>query len=509
MMMNEHAPNVDESSSDSGIHLLDIGEQQFRHVFEETAIPIGVCDEEGHFLFFNSAYAQLVGYSLKELYRTNFEAIVHHEDLNRNRELIEESTMEGRTSLDVVNRYVHKDGHDVWVHKYISILRDDAGDVTHMIGIITDVSERREVELRLRENQERLRAILNSATDAIISIDRDAVIEGVNPATEKMFGYTESELLGQNIKLLLPSPYRDEHDDSIARYLKSGLEKMIGTSRELNARRKDGSVFPIELAVTEVHHLGVFTGFVRDISQQKQEQERVLKAERLAGLGEAMAALVHENRNALARVQANLRMLSRRLGDDPELLKLIDGALTASDDLGRQYEEVREYSAPIRLNCEFVKLKDLVEEAWEQLTTVRNGRKTTLRMTFHDTEANCFADRFQLLNAFRNILDNAVTAAEDDVVLVDVEFLGAELDGHSAIQVRFRDYGPGLDPEVADDALEAFVTTKTRGTGLGLAIVKRIVEAHGGEIAVDCVNPEEGSGTDVSVTLPAETCKNC
>jgi len=491
------------------IQRFNLGDEQLRHIFAHVAMPIGICDGEGNFIFFNSAYASLIGYALDELYQKRFEEIVHPEDLASNRQLVEELTGGKRTSCDVVNRYVHKDGRDIWVHKYISVLRDDANRVTHMIGFVIDVSEHKQVELSLKENQQRLQAIMNSANDGIVSIDRNGTIESVNPAMVRFFGYTESELIGQNIKILMPPPYGDEGDSYVTRYLKTGEKKMIGRPCELSALRKDGTVFPIELNVAEVDRMGIFTGFIRDLSGQQQERERVIKAERLAGLGEAMAALVHENRNALSRVQANLRMLARRLKNDEKLLKLIDGALSASDDLGRQYEQVREYAAPIRLKCAPVKLKDLVEEAWDQLTAERSGRKTTLRMTFNDTDSDCLADRFQLLHAFRNILENTLTATDEETVMVDVEFFGAKLQGNPTIQVRFRDHGPGLNPEVLDNSLEAFVTTKSRGTGLGLAIVKRIVEAHGGQVAIHCVNPPEGTGTVVSVALPAETCQNC
>lgn len=502
-MTDQNSPKIGNNTPAPDILLPNFGDLRLLHIFEDAALPIGVCDREGNFLYFNAAYADLIGYTLEELYQTNFEAIVYPEDLASNADLIGELAQGQRNSFDVVNRYVHKNGQPIWVHKYIFILRDGAGRATHLIGLVTDVSDRKQTELQLKENQERLRAILDNAADAIITINKDGIIEGVNRASLTMFGYQEDELLGQKINRLMPPPYCDEHDQYIAQYLQTGEKKVIGIGQELIARRKDGSLFPIELTVTEVDHMQMFTGFVRDITTLKREHERVLKSERLAGLGEAMAALVHENRNALSRIQANLRMLSRRIGDRDELLKLIDGALTASEDLGRQYEEVREYAAPIRLKCTTVKLKDLVDEAWGQLSAAREGRNTTLRMTFNNADSSCLADRFKLINAFRNILENALTATENDPVLIDVEFVGTEMDDAPAVQLRFRDYGTGLSSEVSDSVLEAFVTTKTRGTGLGLAIVKRIVEAHGGMITIDSVNPEGGTGTIVSVTVPS------
>lgn len=140
------------------------------------------------------------------------------------------------------------------------------------------VIERKRSEMALREREGRLRAVLNTAADAIISIDRGGHIVDVNPATEQMFGYTRDELISQNVKALMPSPYHDEHDHYITRYLQTGEAHIIGTGREVTAKRKDGSTFPVSLTVTELEHLGLFTGFIRDISQRRFLEKQVVDA---------------------------------------------------------------------------------------------------------------------------------------------------------------------------------------------------------------------------------------
>jgi PAS domain S-box-containing protein len=139
-----------------------------------------------------------------------------------------------------------------------------------------DISSRRVSEQSLRESQERMQAILNTAADAIITINRSGVITRANPATERMFGYRQSELVGKNVKMLMPPPYCDEHDEYIARYLRTGEARIIGSGRELAGRRKDGTIFPIDLAVSEVDHLHLFTGIIRDISERKSLEDQLL-----------------------------------------------------------------------------------------------------------------------------------------------------------------------------------------------------------------------------------------
>ncbi len=345
-----------------------------------------------------------------------------------------------------------------------------------------------------------MKAIVDTAADAIITIDQTGIIERVNPATERLFGYTNQELTGQNIKILMPSPYRDEHDNYLRNYRMTGEAKIIGIGRELEGRRKDGSTFPLDLAVSELHDKTgkLFTGIIRDITERKAAQEQLVESERLSALGEAMAGLTHESRNALARSEANLQRLARRVKDNQELHELIEGALVANDDIRRQFEEVRQYAAPLNLQPEPTDLRELVEDAWKQLAEDREGRRAELRIADPKRDVTCSVDRFSLGNAFRNILENSLAAGEDGIE-IDITFAEDQINELPGLAISIRDNGPGLPPEVVERAFDAFYTTKTRGTGLGLAIVQRTVEGHGGRVAF---GTGKGHGAEILITLP-------
>ena len=237
---------------------------------------------------------------------------------------------------------------------------------------------------------------------------------------------------------------------------------------------------------------------LRRLADRRYLSKRLVEAERLAAIGEAMTGLTHESRNALARSQANLRRLARRLKDRPELLELIDAALAAQDDVQRLFEDVRQYAAPLQLNRQEANVRDLVFEAWEKLALERKGRDAGLRELPNETNPICKVDPFSLRNAFRNILENALAACTDPL-RVDVVFQTAWIAGTSALQISLRDNGPGFPPESAGRAFDAFYTTKTHGTGLGLAIVKRTVEEHGGRVALGA---PKGQGAEIILTLP-------
>ena len=238
-------------------------------------------------------------------------------------------------------------------------------------------------------------------------------------------------------------------------------------------------------------------GVSTDITPLKEAQRRAVQTERLAAIGQMAAGLAHEGRNALRRSQICLELLTRQLGDRPEALDLVAGIQQAQDDLHRLYEEVRGYAAPIVLDRRSCRISDLLREAWECLVPSRTGRDALLQAR-GDPDLACSGDGFRLIQVFRNILDNALSAAHDPVV-IDVEWTEANGAVQPSVGIVIRDNGPGLTPEQRCNLFEPFYTTKTQGTGLGMAIAKRIIDAHGGVIAA---GTDDGRGATILITLP-------
>jgi len=483
---------------------------QWRHYLDVMDVTMVALDAQGRVTLINRAGCELLGLSKEEVLGQDWIERFLPEHWQRDVRQVFDRIMNGDVAAveHFENPIRRPDGQERVIQWHNSALTDDEGRIIGALASGIDVTDRKRAEDALRESQERLKAIVDTAVDAIITIDQRGIIDSVNPATERMFGYSKGELIGQNVKVLMPSPYHDEHDDYIRRYLETGEAKIIGIGREAEARRKDGAVFPVDLAVSELHEETggrLFTGIIRDITERKAEHERLLQAERLALLGEAMAGLTHESRNALARSHANLRRLARRLKGNDELLQLIDGAIHANEDIRRQFEEVRDYAAPRHLYPESIELSATVRRAWDELVPERKGRNAELRIHSTHVDLTCRVDAHSMRHAFRNILENSLAACADPLLL-DVEFSASRIGEAPAVRVSIRDNGPGLPPEVAERAFDAFVTTKTKGTGLGLAIVKRTVEAHGGEVAFGMHRAglyEYGPlGAEIIITLP-------
>jgi len=454
-----------------------------------------------HIIFVNDALCRITGYSRDELIGQTPRMLQgKRTDRETLHQMKRELSAGNPTICETVN--YRKDGSTYDAELIITPLFDSEGRRKHFVSIHRDISERKKHEQALRESEARLRAIVSTAVDAIITICQDGTIESFNPAAERMFGYSATEAIGQNIKLLMPAPYHEEHDGYIARYLKTGEAKIIGIGSRGVGRRKDGTSFPIDLAVSEFDggERRHFTGIIRDISRQMAEHEQLLQSERLAAIGEAMTGLTHESRNALSRSQANLRRLARRLKDQPQLVELIEGALVAQDDVRRLFDEVRQYASPRDPHFAPKDVGQLVREAWEQLALERESRAARLEEETPAPELSCEVDEFAIRQVFLNVLENALAASKDPVQ-VSVRYTTASLSGRPALCIAIRDNGPGLTPEQSARVFDAFYTTKMHGTGLGLAIARRSVERHGGTITVAS---GDGPGAEFLITIPRE-----
>jgi PAS domain S-box-containing protein len=347
----------------------------------------------------------------------------------------------------------------------------------------------------LEKSEARLQAILDHASAIILVLDREGQILQSNPFFEQVTGRVP-DTLGETHWFWSFVAHEDQTAARAA--FEGGRMRPEGTRVIHRIVARGGRLRPFEWAHRTLPGVsGEVLTIGHDITELKEAQQRALQAERLAAIGQMVTGLAHESRNALQRSQACLEMLLLKVGDRPDVLDLITGIQEAQDDLHRLYEEVRNYAAPIRLDRRACCLRDVVHEAWVHLEPQWKGRRVHLWQ--HGLrEPCCEADRFRLGQVFRNILDNALAACHDPVQ-IDVDWSDAEFEGESAVRVIVRDNGPGLTPEQRYNLFEPFYTTKTQGTGLGMAIAKRIVEAHGGGIAVDS---GDGPGGRIIITLP-------
>ena len=320
-----------ERIAEGAIRRLADTNQEYETFFNLSLNLFCTADSTLHFRELSPSWEQVLGWSLDELRARPFLDFVHPDDIESTERVASRLLAESGITVGFTNRYRHKKGHWVWLSWSVRAVHGI------FYGEAIDISAQERTEAALRESQARSQAVLNSAVDAIVTIDQDGIIRDLNPATEKMFGYRLEKMVGRNVSMLMPSPHREHHDSYIARYLEGGDARVIGIGREIVARRADGSTFPIELTVSEIR-LGerrLFTGIVRDISERKAALRR---------LEETMQELAH-SRDDLLAILNQLRP-GTLLIDSNDCISFVSEKLLAvtwagtESVLGRRWDEV-------------------------------------------------------------------------------------------------------------------------------------------------------------------------
>lgn len=357
-----------------------------------------------------------------------------------------------------------------------------------------------------------LDAVLNTAVDAIIMIDSRGTILHANRSVETMFGYNAEQLVGQNISALMPEPDRSRHDGYIHNYNLTGKGKIIGIGRQVLGQRIDGSLIPIDLAISEVRvgERVLYTGILRDMTERRETEahlqeakQKVIQSERLAAIGQMVTGLAHESRNALQRSRACLDMLELDLQSEPEQRDLVHRTRAALIELQTLYAEVSNYAAPIKLGRSKEKLVPLFNKVWLNLQDLWEPLEVTLDFACDDCPTvDC--DAYRLGQVVRNIFENALAVSPSNSKIF-VTCSKIAIDDQTFIRISIADQGPGLTQEQKEGIFTPFFTTKTKGTGLGMAISKRIVEAHGGKIYLGTEHEREPKkvGAIIVMEIPA------
>jgi two-component system sensor kinase FixL len=454
---------------------------------------IVVIDRDGVVNSWNRGAERMYGYVASEMEGRSIAALVPADRANELSALL--STIRGGEAVETFDTVrLTRGGQPVTVSLSASPVRTEAGNVVGAVLTTRDLSAQRQAEQALGHSQARWRAIIETAIDAIVLINRHGRIESFNPAAVKMFGFTVEEVMGRNISMLMPEPYASEHDHYLRRYQMTGERRIIGIGREVTGRRKDGTTFPAHLSVGELTLDGdrMFSGIVRDLTERVSLEHRLRDESGLVRIGELAAVLAHEVKNPLAAVSGAIQMLREHLtsDDDREIVKEV---LQRLDGLGSLMSDLLLYARPPRPRFSTVDVMELLQSlvsffgsdpAWRDVRVKMNG---AIPLVYADAEL--------LKVAFQNLLLNAAQAMSGRG---EITIRSRAVDGYAHIDIR--DHGPGIPSEVREKLFTPFFTTKARGTGLGLATVRRIVESHNGHVEI----LESGrQGTTVRVSMPA------
>jgi len=390
---------------------------------------------------------------------------------------------------------------------------DGEGRITRWYCLVTDIDDRKRAEDELKRSEARHRVVVETASDAVISIDESGAIILANLATKRVFGYNPEELVGKPLTVLMPGAMRKLHETGFKQYLETGMRHLNWQGTEMTALRANGEEFPAEVSFGEMTSgkQKIFTGFIRDISEKKRSEEELRNTQaelsrmmRVMTIGQLTASIAHEVSQPLSGIIMNASTCFRMLKSDPPN---IDGARETVQRTIRDGNRASEVITRLRtlfskkqVEVEPLDLNEAAREVIALLSGELQRNSVILKQEFSDRLPTVRGDRVQLqqviLNLFRNASD-AMSRIEDRPRQMVVR---TELEG-DRVRLSVQDSGVGFAPEVAEKMFETFYTTKPDGMGIGLSVSRSIIEANHGRL---WATANDGPGATFAFSIPCE-----
>jgi len=459
-----------------------------------TNYAIYMLDPEGRVTIWNRGAERIKGWTEAEVIGQPSSIFYAAEDIDAGKPAddLARAARFGRIEEEVWR--VRKDGSEFLASVTITALRDADGALRGFGKVLRDITDERAADQVLARQSDHLRSILETVPDAMVVMNEARIVSSFSTAAERLFGYRADEVVGRNVRMLMPEPDRGRHDGYVDHYLATGERRVIGTTRLVTGLRRDGSTFPMELAVGETASGGerIFTGFVRDLSERRRSEIRIqelqselIHVSRLSAMGTMASTLAHELNQPLAAIANYLEAARDLVGSsdaDTEALlrEALDEAAQQSLRAGQIVRRLRNFVARGEVGKQVESVAAIVQEA-TTLGLVGAHQKGIRTLVELDSRADrVLVDRVQIQQVLVNLIRNALEAMDDS----PTRELGirSARDGANLVRLTVSDTGSGLSEKMADRLFEAFATTKHDGMGLGLSICRTIVEAHGGRI---------------------------
>ncbi len=491
---------------------LRASETNLREILD--SIPGLVCtlSPAGEMELTNRPFLQYFGKTLEEIKNWGNSDAVHPDDMPG---VVLEFTNSITTGAPYYteHRCRRADGVYRWFQNSAHPIRDTEGRITRWYCLITDIDDRKRTEDELKRSEARHRVVVETASDAVVSIDERGTIILANPAMKRIFGYSPEELIGKPLTVLMPGAMSKLHETGLKQYLETGVKHLNWQGTEMTAQRADGEEFPAEVSFGEmvVDQRKVFTGFIRDISEKKraehalrETQAELARMMRVMTIGQLTASIAHEVNQPLSGIVTNASTCLRMLKSDPPN---IDGARETAQRTIRDgnrasdvIQRLRTLFSKKQIDVEQLDLNETAREVIALLSGELQRDNVILKQEFKDRLPTVAGDRVQLQQVILNLLRNACEAMSSIEDRPRQIVLRTELEGEH-VRLSVQDSGVGFTREVADQMFESFYTTKADGMGVGLSVSRSIIEANHGRL---WATANDGPGATFSFSIPCE-----
>ena len=485
--------------------------EELLRIFEASQDLILVTDSRGSLVQISPSCETILGYQRDEMIGRSGVDFIHPDHLENSRQEMRALRLGERPTI-ADTRCVHKDGREVW----LSWLGVWSEPVKRFFFVGRDMTESRRAQQTLRESEQLARGIIDNALDAFVQMDEQGTISDWNTQAERIFGWTHAEAVGTKLnELIIPYVHRDAHAAGLERFLRTGEGTILGRRFEIDAIRRDGKEFKVELSVTELKRRDgfVFNGFIRDLTDKIAAEDRIRQSEKMEAVGQLTGGIAHDFNNILTVITGTIEILADAVKDDPQhaaITRMIDEAASRGADLT---QHLLAFARKQPLEPKETDVNTLIIDTAKLLQRTL-GEHVEIESVFEDESCPAIVDPNQLATAILNLALNARDAMPDGgkliietgMVVLDENYTSAHTDirpGRYAM-IAVSDTGTGIPASDLDRVFEPFFTSKGpgKGTGLGLSMVYGFVKQSAGHIKV---YSEEGHGTTIKMYLPPAT----
>ncbi|MGO9379277.1 MAG: PAS domain S-box protein [Dissulfurispiraceae bacterium] len=488
-------------------------EERFRTAFAQAAVGQAMSDSGVNFIQVNKAFCDMTGYTEQELCSMNLKSISHPEDYQSCMKHIRE-LLSGKTNNFIIEkRFLTKSGDPVWVRSSVSAVRDKLGNVSNLIGLFEDISERKRAEECLQTSEAKYRSIFEETKDVIFISTPEGEFADINPAGLELLGYSTLEELK---KIDIPN---DLYENAQDRVLFQQLIEQQGYVKDFEEHFKKANGQHIAVRITaaairdEKGKVINYRGIMRDVTLEKTLEHQIMQAQKMEAVGQLAGGIAHDFNNILSAIIGYGHLVLMQIQEDSPLRPYVEQILDSSERAATLTQNLLAFSRKQIINLQPCRVNEIIKKATPVLTKLIR-EDIELKLELSEEDSTVIVDRLQIEQVLINLVTNARDAMSAGGILtistqkMDMDATFMEVHGYGEIGkyaiISVEDTGVGLDEMTKTRIFEPFFTTKEmgRGTGLGLAMVYGAVKQNNGFINV---YSEVGKGTTFRIYLPEVT----